>query len=236
MTTPRDPLYAGHRYPAEIISYAVWLSFRFPLSLRMVEETLAARGPSVTYETVRQWGLKFGREFANGIRRRAPRGGDKWHLDEVVLTIAGKKHGLWRAVDREGFVLDVLVQSRRDKKAAERLFRKLLKRQGQAPRVLITDKLRSYAAAEREIMPGVEHRQHKGLNNRAENSHQPTRRRERIMKRFKSSRQVQRFLSTHDQIANVFCRRNQDTAAKFRTARRQAFTTWAEATGVAMAA
>ena len=233
----RDPLYAGYRYPAEIISYAVWLYFRFPLSLRMVEEMLAARGLSVTYETVRQWGLKFGREFANRLCRRAPHRGDKWHLDEVVLTIAGKKHWLWRAVDQEGFVLDVLVQSRRDKKAAKRLFRKLLKKQGRAPRVLITDKLRSYAAAKREIMPGVEHRQHKGLNNRAENSHQPTRRRERIMKRFKSPRQVQRFLSTHDQVANVFSRRrNQDTAAKFRTARRQAFTTWAEATGVAMAA
>jgi putative transposase len=138
--------------------------------------------------------LKFCHEFANRIRRRAPVRGDKWHLDEVVITIAGTKHWLWRAVDQEGFVLDVLVQSRRDKKAAKRLLRKLLKKQGQAPHVLITDKLRSYAAAKREIMPGVEHRQHKGLNNRAENSHQPTRRRERIMKRFKSPRQVQRFL------------------------------------------
>src|SRR5271166_4390770 len=157
--------------------------------------------------------------------------------DSLAFRTAGEKHWLWRAVDREGFVLDVLVQSRRDKKAAKRLFRKLLKKQGRAPRVLITDKLRSYGAAKREIMPGVEHRQHKGLNNRAENSHQPTRRRERIMKRFKSPRQVQRFLSTHDQIANVFSRRpNQDTAAKFRTARCQAFTTWAEVTGVAMAA
>jgi putative transposase len=109
MTTPRDPLYAGYRYPAELIGYAVWLYFRFPLSLRMVEEILAARGISVTYETIRQWGLKFGREFANRIRRRAPRRGDKWHLDEVVITIAGEKHWLWRAVDQEGFVLDVLV-------------------------------------------------------------------------------------------------------------------------------
>ena len=148
----------------------------------MVEEMLAARGISVTYETIRQWGLKFGREFVNRVRRRATRRGDKWHLDEVVITIAAKKHWLWRAVDQEGFVLDVLVQSRRDKKAAKRLFRKLLKKQGRVPRVLITDKLRSYAAAKREIMPGVEHRQHKGLNNRAENSHQPTRRRERVMK------------------------------------------------------
>lgn len=237
MTTSPDPLYAGYRYPAELIGYAVWLYFRFPLSLRMVEEMLAARGISVTYETIRQWGLKFGREFANHIRRRAPRRGDKWHLDEVVITIAGKKHWLWRAVDQEGFVLDVLVQSRRDKKAAKRLFRKLMKKQGRAPRVLITDKLRSYAAAKREVMPGIEHRQHKGLNNRAENSHQPTRRRERIMKRFKSPRQVQRFLSTHDQVANVFSRRpNQDTAAKFHAARHEAFAIWTEVTGVAMAA
>jgi putative transposase len=132
--TPRDPLYAGYRYPAALIRYAVSLYFRFPLSLRMVEKMLAARGISVTYETMRQWGLKFGREFANRIRRRAPCGGDKWHLDEVVITIAAKKHWLRRAVDQEGFVLDVLVQSQRDKKAAKR-----------------------------EIMPGVEHRQHKGL-------------------------------------------------------------------------
>ena len=237
MTTPRDPLYAGYRHPAEIISYAVWLYFRFPLSLRMVEEMLAARGISVTYETIRQWGLKFGREFANRISRRAPQCGDKWHLDEVVITIAGEKHWLWRAVDQQGFVLDVLIQSRRDKTAAKRLLRKLLKKQGRAPRVLITDKLRSYAAAKREIMPGVEHRQHKGINNRAENSHQPTQRRERIMKRFKSLRHVQRFLSIHDQIANVFSRRpNQGTAAKFHSARAQAFATWAEITGVAMAA
>src|SRR6202040_3728245 len=115
MRTPRDPIYAGHRYPAEIISYAVWLYFRFPLSLCMVEEMLAARGISVTHETIRQWGLKFGREFANRIRRRAPRRGDKWHLDELVISFAGKKHWLWRAVEQDGFVLDVLVQSRRDK-------------------------------------------------------------------------------------------------------------------------
>src|SRR4051812_36734396 len=117
MTTARDSIYAGYRHPAEIISYVVWLYFRFPLSLRMVEEMLAARGISVTYETIRQWGLKFGRAFANRIRQRASCRGDKWHLDEVVITIAGTKHWLWRAVDQEGFVLDVLVQSRRDKKA-----------------------------------------------------------------------------------------------------------------------
>ena len=146
------------------------------------------------------------------------------HLDEVVLKIAGKKHYLWRAVDQHGVVLDVLVQSRRNKKAAKRLLRKLLKRQCRAPRVMITDKLKSYSAAKKEIMLGVEHRQHKGLNNRAENSHQPTRRRERQMKRFKSARHAQRFLSAHDQINNLFhLRRNHLTASEFRATRTQAF-------------
>src|SRR3954452_19368161 len=136
------------------------------------------------YETVRQWARKFGQGFANQIRRRLPGPGDKWHLDEVCLMIGGQKHWLWRVVDQDGVVLDVLVQSRRDKQAAKRLLRKLLKRQTRVPRVMITDKLASYSAAKAEVMPSVEHRRHKGLNNRAENSHQPTRRRERQMKRF----------------------------------------------------
>src|SRR6187401_3043128 len=204
MTPPITPSYAGHRFPPEVIGHAVWLYFRFPLGLRMVEELLAARGIIVSHETVRQWSLKFGQRFANQIRRRLPRVGDKWHLDEVLLKIAGVKHWLWRAVDQTGMVLDVMVQSRRDKRAAKRLLRKLLKRQCRAPRVMITDKLPSYGAAKREVMPGVEHRQHKGLNNRAENSHQPTRRRERQLKRFKSAGQAQRFLSAHDQINNLF--------------------------------
>src|ERR1041385_4165435 len=171
---------------------------------RMVEEMLAARGIIVSHETIRQWALKFGQDFANRIRRRLPRVGDKWHLDEVVIKIAGKKHWLWRAVDQDGLVLDILVQSRRDKRAAKRLLRKLLKRQKRPPRVLVTDKLASYPPAKKELMPGVEHRRHRGLNNRAENSHQPTRRRERQMKRFKSPRQAQRFLSAHAQINNLF--------------------------------
>src|ERR687890_5374 len=192
------------------------------------------RGIEVSHETIRQWGHKFGQEFANIIRRRLPRPGDKWHLDEVVLKIAGKKHYLWRAVDQHGVVLDVLVQSRRDKKAAKRLLRKLLKRQCRAPRVMITDKLGSYGAAKKEIMPGVEHRQHKGLNNRAENSHQPTRRRERPMKRFKSAGQAQRFLSAPDQITNLFhLRRDHVPASEYRAARTQTFQTWAEVTGMA---
>src|SRR5918912_1779545 len=188
MTPATRTRYAGHRFPPEIISHAVWLYFRFPLSLRMVEEMLAARGILVSHETVRQWGRKFGQSFANQIRRRLPRAGDKWHLDEVEVKIASQKHWLWRAVDQDGFVLDVLVQSRRDKRAAKRLLRKLLKKQGRVPRVMITDKLASYSAPKGEVMPSVEHRRHKGLNNRAENSHQPTRRRERQMKRFKSAR------------------------------------------------
>src|ERR671926_1344299 len=213
--TRRPNPYTGHRFPPEIISHAVWLCFRFPLSLRMVEEMLAARGILVSHETVRQWARKFGQEFANQIRRRLPRAGDKWHLDEVCLRIGGKKHWLWRAVDQDGVVLDVLVQSRRDKRAAKRLLRKLLKRQMRPPRVLITDKLASYGAAKREVIPGIEHRQHKGLNNRAENSHQPTRRRERQMKGFKSAGQAQRFLSAHDPINNLFhLRRDHLTAAQ----------------------
>ena len=142
-------------------------------------------------ETARQWGLKFGQGFANQTRRRLPAAGDKWHLDEVGVAIAGKKHWLWRAVDQNGVVLDILIQNRRNKEAALRLRRKLLKEQCRPPRVMITDKLASYKAAEREIMPGVKQRQHKGLNNRAENSHQPTRR-EQQMKRFKSPGHAQR--------------------------------------------
>jgi putative transposase len=158
----------------------------------------------VTYETVRQWGKKFGKAFADQIRQRAPARGDKWHMDEVVISIAGQPHWLWRAVDQNGIVLDVLVQCRRDTRAAQRLMKRLLKSAVTSPHVMITDKLRSYGAARAKMGVRVEHRQHKGLNNRAENSHQPTRRRERIMKRFKSARQAQRFLSVHDQVANLF--------------------------------
>jgi len=147
MTASASPSYAGHRFPAEVISHAVWLYFRFPLSLRMVEEMLAARGIDVSHETVRQWARKFGQGFANQIRRRLPCVGDKWHLDEVCLMIAGQKHWLWRAVDQDGVVLDVLVQKRRDKPAAKRLLRKLLKRQARVPRVMITDLIWSQSKA-----------------------------------------------------------------------------------------
>lgn len=229
-TTDRDPLYHRHRFAAEIIAHAVWLYFRFPLSLRMVEDMLAARGIFVSHQTVRLWAEKFGRAFANDIHRRtAGRLGDKWHLDEIVVSISGQKHWLWRAVDQDGFVLDALVQSRRNAKPAKRLMRKLLKGKGRAPRVMITDKLRSYDAARREIMPSVEHRSHKGLNNRAENSHQPIRRRERIMKRFKSLRHLQRFVSIHDPIANLFhIPRHDMTSNHHRELRSAAMDMWAQ--------
>src|ERR1700712_2784421 len=229
MTSAAKSPSAGSRFPGEVISHAVWLYFRFPLSLRMVEEMLAARGIVVSHETVRQWARKFGQVFANPIRRRRPCAGDKWHLDEVCLMIRGKKHWLWRAVDQDGVVLDVLVQTRRDKRAAKRLLRKPVKRQMRTRACLTAEKLAGDSAAKDEVMPSVEPRRHKGLNNRAENSHQPTRRRERQMKRFASAGQAQRFLSAHDQINNLFhLRRDHLPAVQYRAARTQAFQTWAE--------
>jgi putative transposase len=195
----------------------------------MVDELPAMRGIIVSHETVRrQWALKFGQMFADQIRRRLPAAGDKWHMDEVVITMSGVKHWLWRAVGQNGMVLDILVQSRRDTQAAKRLLRKLMKRQCRPPRVVITDKLASYGAAKREVMPSVEHRKHKGLNNRAENSHQPTRRRERQMKRFKSAGQAQRFLTAHDGVNNLFLlRRHKMPAIQYQAARIQAVQGWA---------
>src|SRR3954463_14673538 len=163
MTSAAKSPYAGYRFPGEVISHAVWLYFRFPLSLRMMEERLAARGIVVSHETVQQWARTFGQDFANQIRRRLPCPGDKWPLDEVGLMIRGQKHWLWWAVDQDGVVLDVLVQKRRDRRAAKRLLRTLLKRQARVPRVMITDKLASYNAAKADVMPSVEHRRHKGF-------------------------------------------------------------------------
>ena len=154
--------YKRHRFPPQIIAHAVWLHFRFPLSLRLVEEMLLERGIVVSYKTIRRSGKKFGLDFAPRLRRKRPTPNDIWHLDEVVVSVAGKKHWLWRAVDQDGYVLDEIVQSRRDTKAAKRLLTRLLKPQGGAPRRMITDKLQSYGAARRHIMPNVEHRSHKG--------------------------------------------------------------------------
>src|SRR5258708_5087652 len=232
-TNTTVPSYKGFRFPPKIISHAVWLYFRFSLSFRDVEELLAQRGIVVTYETVRQWCLQFGQMYANELRRRRPRCGDTWHMDEVYLKINGKTHYLWRAVDQYGNVLDILVQSRRSKNAAKKFFRKLLKGLQYVPRVIITDKLKSYGAAKREILPGVEHRQHKGLNNRAENSHQPTRLREKKMRRFKSARQAQRFLSAFGPIAGHFQpRRHCLCAREYRAILQSKFLEWNEITAV----
>jgi putative transposase len=237
MNTSHPNPYKRHRFPAEIISHCVWLYFRFCLSYRDVEERMAVRGVPLTYEAVRYWCQKFGQQYANQLRRRCPRPGDTWHLDEVFLTIQKERHYLWRAVDQDGTVLDILVQRRRDKQAAKKFFRKLLKGLMDVPRVLITDKLKSCAAAKREVMPGVEHRQSRYLNNRCENSHRPTRERERRMQRFKAPGHAQRFLSAYGPIASHFRpRRHLLTAPAYREAMRQRFQTWREITGTARAA
>jgi putative transposase len=236
-TPPATTQYKNHRFPVEIISHAVWLYFRFCLSFRDVEELLFERGVVVTYEAIRKWCRKFGQRYANQLRRRRPRPGDKWHLDEVFLTIKGKRHYLWRAVDPEGSVLDILVQRRRDKKAAKKFFRKLLKGLTYVPRVIVTDKLKSYGAAKREILPGVEHRQHRYLNNRAENSHQPTRQREQRMQRFKAPAQAQRFLSAYGPIAQHFRpHRHRFAAPAYRQELGKRFQIWREITVPALAA
>jgi putative transposase len=196
--------YKRHRFPAEIISHCVWLYFRFCLSYRDVEELMAECSVSLTYEAVRYGCRKFGQVYANQRRWRRPRPGDKWHLDEVFLTINGQRQYLWRAVDQDGHVLDILMQGRRDKIAAKKFFRQLLKGLTYVPQVIVTDKLKSYGAAKRAVLPSVEHRQHRYLNNRAENSHQPTRQREQRMQRFKSPGHAQCFLAAYGPIASHF--------------------------------
>ncbi|MGH3711155.1 MAG: IS6 family transposase [Pseudonocardiaceae bacterium] len=237
MDVTPSSLYKGYRYPVEIISHCVWLYHRFPLSLREAEEMMLARGVLVTYETIHQWYRKFGQIFANQLRRRRPRPGDKWHLDEVFIKIHGKTHYLWRAVDQDGNVLDILVTSRRDATAATRFFRKLLTGSRSVPRVLITDKLASYGVAHRRLIPSVEHHRSKYLNNRAEISHQPTRQRERAMKHFHSAGSAQRFLSAFSGISPHFRpRRHRLTAAQYRHEMTSRFATWNEVVGLPTAA
>ncbi len=217
----------GHRFPRTVIGYAVWACHHFALSLRDVEDLLAERGVIVSHETIRTWVAKFGAQFAAKIRGDRPGPADRWHLDEVVLKINGARHWLWRAIDANGDVLDILLQSRRDTAAARRFMRKLLKRWG-LPRVMVTDKLGSYPAAKAKLAPGVARRRHKGINNAAEASQRHTRRREKIMGRFKSPRHAQRFLAVHDQTAAMFrpCR-HRLSARSYRHARRNAFDIWA---------
>jgi putative transposase len=223
--------YRGYRFPPVIIAHAVWLYFRFHLSFRDVQDLLAERGVIVSHETIRQWCTRFGAAFAGGLRRRRARAGDKWHLDEVMLKINGKRHWLWRAVDQNGVVLDILVQSRRDQQAAERFLRQVVDGVGYEPRVVITDKLASYPPAIRRVLPNTEHRRHKGLNNRAENSHLPTRKRERLLQRFKSAEHAQRFLGPFSAVGNHFRpRRHLLTASAYRQIRAERHTVWRDIT------
>jgi putative transposase len=226
--------YARHRFPPAIIQHAVWLYVRFTLSFRDVEDLLAERGLDVSYETVRRWVFKFGPAMARRIRRGRPKPSPRWHLDEMVVRIAGERMYLWRAVDDEGEVLDVLVQRRRDTRAARRLMRKLLRKQGFAPTEVTTDKLRSYGAASSEIGLAARHEQGLRKNNRAEVSHQPVRRRERKMQRFKSPGSAQRFLSLHAAAYNTFnVQRHLVSRRTLRTFRAEATAQWRAATAAA---
>lgn len=223
--------YNGYRFPREIISHSVWLYHRFALSFRDIEDLLAERGVIVTYETIRQWCRKFGLEYARKLKRRQGRLGDAWHLDEVFVKIRGKRHYLWRAVDQDGDVIDILVQKYRNARAAKRFFRKLLKGQGSPPWRLVTDKLRSYGAAHRGVMPSVDHDTERYANNLAEVSHQRTRQRERQMRGFKSVGSAQRFLSVHGVILNLFnLGRHQLRSANYRLLRERSFKEWNAAT------
>jgi putative transposase len=221
------PRYKNHRFPAEIIAHAVWLYYRFPLSLRHVEEMLLERGITVSYETIRRWGRKHGPDYARHICRKPPSKDDIWYLDEVAVSINGKPCWLWRAVDQNGYVLDEIVQTRRNTKAAKRLLTRLLKKQGMAPKRMITDKLRSYGAAKRQVMPHVEHRSHKGLNNRAENSHLPFRKRERVRQGFRSIGALQHFVSVFSAVRNLFVPSGtKRSASQIRKHRLQAIAEW----------
>ncbi|MDV6278009.1 IS6 family transposase [Rhodococcus erythropolis] len=229
--------YKGYRFPREIISHCVWLYHRFPLSFREIELLMDARGIEVSYETIRTWCTRFGPEYARSLRRRAPRPGDKWHVDEVFVKICGVRKYLWRAVDQHGDVLDIVIQGKRGGKAATRFFRKILKKQGHTPRVLITDKLRSYQVAHRQTMSATEHRHNKYVNNRCENSHQPTRQREHAMKGFRTVGSAQRFLASFSRISPHFRPpRHRMTATAHRTELATRFRVWDQVTEQTLAA
>jgi len=226
-----ESLYKHHRFPPEIIQHAVWLYYRFNLSCRDIEDLLAERGVAVSYESIRLWCIKFGTKFARRLRRRHQGYGDTFFIDEVFVKIEGRQHYLWRAVDQDGEVVDVFLQNRRDGKAAKRFFKRLLKNYKREPRKIVTDKLRSYGVAHREIMSDTIHDTSQYANNRAELSHQPTRVRERGMRRFKSAHQAQRFFSVHAAVYNLFnLGRHLISAKHYRLFRQRAFVSWEYAT------
>ena len=222
--------YKRYRFPPEIIQYAVWLYYRFNLSHRDIEDLLAERGINVTYEAIRLWCNRFGPEFATRLRRKHRGYGDTFYIDEVFIKIDGKQHYLWRAVDQDGEVVDVYLQKRRDGAAAKRFFKRLLRKHSNEPRKIVTDKLRSYGVAHRELIPDTIHDTSQYANNRAELSHQPPRVRERGMRRFKSVVQAQRFLGVHAAVYNLFnLDRHLISANHNRSSRQRAFASWKSA-------
>lgn len=229
----KSKLYKHHRFPSEIIQYAVWLYHRFNLSHRDIEDLLAQRGINVSYEAIRLWCNKYGPQFARRLRRNHQGYGDTFFIDEVFVKIGGIQHYLWRAVDQDGEVVDVFLQKRRDGKAAKRFFRRLLKVHRSEPRKIVTDKLRSYGVAHRELIPDVIHDTAQYANNRAELSHEPTRVRERGMRKFKSVEQAQRFLGAHAAVYNLFnLGRHLVSAKNYRYFRLRAFASWENAVAI----
>ena len=220
-------MYKRHRFPPEIIQYAVWLYHRFSLSHRDIEDLLAERGITVSYESIRLWCNKFGLKYVRRLRKKHQGYGDTFFIDEVFVKIDGRQYYLWRAVDQDGEIVDIFLQRRRDGKAAKRFFKRLLKNNRGEPRKIVTDKLRSYGVAHRELIPDTIHDTTQYANNRAELSHQPTRVRERGMRRFKSTQQAQRFLTVHAAVYNLFnLGRHLVSAKNYRFFRLRAFASW----------
>jgi putative transposase len=219
--------YKRHRFPPDIISYAVWLYYRFNLSYRDVEDLLAERGITVSREAIRRWCIKFGKIYTRRLKKSHKGFGDTFFLDEVFVKINGKQHYLWRAVDQDGEVVDVYLQSRRNGATAKRFFKRILKRHGSEPRNIVTDKLKSYGVAHRELIPDTIHNTDQYANNRAEQSHEATRVRERVMRRFKSVKQAQNFLDTRAAVSNLFnLGRHLVSANHYRDIREDAFKNW----------
>lgn len=230
---PTPNLYKRHRFPSEIIQYAVWLYYRFNLSHRDIEDLLSERGINVSYESIRLWSNKFGPRYLTRLKRKHQSYGDTLYLDEVFVRIRGQQHYLWRAVDQDGEVVDVYLQPRRDAQTAKRFFKRLLRNHKGNIRRIVTDKLRSYHVAHRELISDATHDTQQYANNRAELSHQPTRVRERGMRRFKSIRQAQRFLNIHAQVYNLFnLGRHLISAAYYRDLRQRGFASWKEAAAI----